>query len=101
MFRSRIQKQVVFRRIPYPPDLLSSTGDVKYIKTTGRNIRQMKMRKVGRTDLRLPVLVLGAMARRQSSDKERIELFESAIDQGFNAIDTAPLYGFGRAEQQL
>jgi aryl-alcohol dehydrogenase-like predicted oxidoreductase len=61
----------------------------------------MKMRKVGRTDLRLPALVLGAMARRQSSDKERIKLFEAAIDQGFNAIDTAPLYGFGRAEQQL
>lgn len=59
------------------------------------------MRKVGRTDLRLPALVLGAMARRQSSDKERIKLFEVAIDQGFNAIDTAPLYGFGRAEQQL
>lgn len=61
----------------------------------------MKMRKVGRTGLRLPALVLGAMARRQSSDKERIKLFEAAIDQGFNAIDTAPLYGFGRAEQQL
>ena len=61
----------------------------------------MYMRKVGRTDLRLPVLVLGAMDRRQSSDKERIELLESAIDRGFNAIDTAPLYGFGRAEEQL
>ena len=59
------------------------------------------MGKVGRTDLFVPPLILGGMARRESTDAQRIELFKAAIERGFSTIDTAPLYGFGRAEQQL
>ena len=58
-------------------------------------------RKLGRSFLFVPSLILGAMDRRDSSDEERIALFKTAIDCGFTTIDTAPLYGFGRAEMQL
>ena len=58
-------------------------------------------RKLGRSYLFVPSLILGAMDRRDSSDEERISLFKTAIDYGFTTIDTAPLYGFGRAEAQL
>ena len=58
-------------------------------------------RKLGRSFLFVPSLILGAMDRRDSTDDERITLFKSAIELGFTTIDTAPLYGFGRAEAQL
>jgi aryl-alcohol dehydrogenase-like predicted oxidoreductase len=59
------------------------------------------MRRVGRTEMFVPKLILGGMARRESTDQERISLFAAAIDSGFTTIDTAPLYGFGRGEKQL
>ncbi len=49
----------------------------------------------------LPPLVFGAMARRQASDAEREQLLRGAIDRGLTAIDTAPLYDFGRCEEQI
>ena len=58
-------------------------------------------RKLGRSFLFVPSLILGAMDRRDSADEERITLFKSAIELGFSTIDTAPLYGFGQAEKQL
>ena len=59
------------------------------------------MRILGRTTLRVPRIVLGAMARRSSGDAERVALFERAIEMGLTTFDTAPLYEFGGAERQL
>jgi aryl-alcohol dehydrogenase-like predicted oxidoreductase len=58
-------------------------------------------RTLGRTELRVPRIVLGAMARRAATDAERIALFERAVDLGLTTFDTAPLYDFGGAERQL
>lgn len=63
----------------------------------------MQRRKLGATDLELPVIVFGAMAfgaqREASSDGVRIATMQAAIDAGITAIDTAPLYEFGRSEE--
>lgn len=41
------------------------------------------------------------MARQNQSDTERVGVLRAAIDRGLTTIDTAPLYGFGRAERQI
>lgn len=57
-------------------------------------------RMLGRTGLTVPRIVVGAMAYRDD-DATRERLLRAAIDRGLFAIDTAPLYGFGRSETQL
>ncbi len=49
----------------------------------------------------LPPLIFGAMARRAADDREREALIRAAVDLGITAIDTAPLYDFGRCEAQI
>ncbi len=61
----------------------------------------MENRPLGRSELRIPPIVFGAMARRQQSDVERVAVLRTAIDSGLTTIDTAPLYDFGRAERQI
>src|SRR3979490_105439 len=34
-----------------------------------------------------------------SEEKESIETIRAALDQGITVVDTAPVYGFGRAEE--
>lgn len=58
-------------------------------------------RMLGRTELQIPRIVVGVMARRAATDAERIALFERAVGRGMTTFDTAPLYGFGGAERQL
>ncbi|NOX49110.1 MAG: aldo/keto reductase [Gammaproteobacteria bacterium] len=61
----------------------------------------MKLRQLGVTDIYVAPIVFGAMARHHQSDQQRVGVLRSALDHGFNAIDTAPLYGFGEAERQI
>ena len=60
----------------------------------------MNDRVLGRTDLKLPPIVFGAMARRDQTDQARVEIIRAAIDKGLTTIDTAPLYDFGNAERE-
>mgnify|MGYP006293454091 CR=1 FL=1 len=59
------------------------------------------MEPLGASGLRVDRIVIGAMDRRERPDAERERLLEQALDLGFTTFDTAPLYGFGRAERLL
>jgi aryl-alcohol dehydrogenase-like predicted oxidoreductase len=63
----------------------------------------MERRKVGRSDLELPVITFGAWAIGGlfwggADDQEAIEAIEAAITNGIDAVDTAPIYGCGHSE---
>jgi D-threo-aldose 1-dehydrogenase len=58
--------------------------------------------RVGRTDLRVTRLGLGCSGlARSETVEEAIQTFQTAMNQGINYIDTAPLYGRGRSETRL
>lgn len=66
----------------------------------------MQRRKLGESGFEVPVVVLGAWAiggwQWGGSDDALAErAIHQAIDCGMNAIDTAPVYGFGRSEQVI
>jgi aryl-alcohol dehydrogenase-like predicted oxidoreductase len=63
----------------------------------------MEHRKLGTSDLELPVVTFGAWAIGGlfwggSDDDEAIKAIHAAIDHGVDAIDTAPMYGCGHSE---
>ena len=51
--------------------------------------------------LSFPHVIFGNMARHAQSTQERVRVISAALEAGFNTIDTAPLYDFGAAEEQL
>ena len=54
----------------------------------------MKFRKLGNSDLELPIITLGALNFGFFCDEEKsIETIKAAVDNGVNCIDTAPTYG--------
>ena len=64
----------------------------------------MQRRRLGRTELDLPVVSFGAWAIGGwqwggSDDDAAVRAIHAAIDRGMNAIDTAPIYGFGHSER--
>lgn len=64
----------------------------------------MRTRQLGRSDLHVPVVVFGAWAIGGwywggCDDEQAIRALHAAIDRGMNAIDTAPVYGFGHSEE--
>jgi len=68
----------------------------------------MKTKKLGWTDLNLSVVGLGTFAIGgtgwqaswgKQDDSDSIATILQAIDEGINWIDTAPIYGFGHAEE--
>ena len=61
----------------------------------------LSLRRLGRSDVEIPAITFGAMARGTSRPpaEERIRTIQSAIDAGITAIDTAPLYDFGDSEE--
>lgn len=65
----------------------------------------MEYRKLGRTDLELPILSFGASSLgqefRQVDLNEALESVRVALDLGFNFIDTSPFYGRGMSEVLL
>jgi aryl-alcohol dehydrogenase-like predicted oxidoreductase len=63
----------------------------------------MKHRKLGSSELELPIVTFGAWAIGGlfwggSDDKDAIRAMQTAFDQGIDAIDTAPIYGCGHSE---
>lgn len=64
----------------------------------------MQHRALGRSGLQVPTVVLGAWAIGGwqwggSDDAQAERAIQAAIDCGMDAIDTAPVYGFGHSEQ--
>ncbi|MDQ3036279.1 MAG: aldo/keto reductase, partial [Myxococcota bacterium] len=62
----------------------------------------MEQRALGAGDLRVSVVTLGAAAFGAPGDDEdarRAAVIRAALEGGVTAIDTAPLYGFGRSER--
>jgi aryl-alcohol dehydrogenase-like predicted oxidoreductase len=64
----------------------------------------MQRRRLGRTDLDLPAVSFGAWAVGGwqwggSDDDAAVRAIRAAIDVGMDAIDTAPIYGFGHSER--
>jgi len=50
----------------------------------------------------LPALIFGAMAHYGGDDpSRRVALMREAVQLGYRAFDTAPLYGFGESERRL
>ena len=66
----------------------------------------MHYRKLGSSDLQVPVISFGAWAIGGwlwggSDDDAAIRALHAAIDHGINLIDTAPIYGMGHSETVL
>ncbi|HEX2308902.1 MAG TPA: aldo/keto reductase [Jatrophihabitantaceae bacterium] len=62
----------------------------------------MEYRSLGRTGVQVSALTLGSMLLHQIPDEaEAGRLFDQALDQGINAVDTANVYGRGASEELL
>ena len=62
----------------------------------------MQLRRLGRSDLEIPPIVLGGMFRDPVTRKRELDRgLDCAIDSGLFAIDTAPLYDFGESEKLI
>jgi len=64
----------------------------------------MIRRRLGRSELEVPAIVFGAWALGGwqwggTDDELAVNAIRAAIDAGTNAIDTAPVYGFGHSEE--
>ena len=64
----------------------------------------MQHRALGRSGIRVPSVTFGAWAIGGwywggSDDDEAVRAIQTAIDCGMDAIDTAPVYGFGHSER--
>lgn len=65
----------------------------------------MQTRRLGRTDLEVPVVVFGAWALGgtgywgASDDDVAVDAIRAGLDAGMSAIDTAPIYGLGHSEE--
>ena len=65
----------------------------------------MERRKLGKTDLELPVISYGASSLgqefRRVTIEEALQSCRVALDLGMNFIDTSPFYGRGMSEVLL
>ena len=64
----------------------------------------MEYRKIGNSDLELPVITFGAWAAGgwmwgKTERKDAVEAIRASYDLGVTAIDTAPVYGQGTSEE--
>lgn len=64
----------------------------------------MEQRQLGKSDVKVPPIVFGAWAIGGwmwggTDDDDAIAAIHAAIDAGMNAIDTAPVYGYGHSEE--
>jgi aryl-alcohol dehydrogenase-like predicted oxidoreductase len=64
----------------------------------------MKMRELGTSGIKASIVALGTYAIGGwtwggTDEKQAIEAIHASIDSGVNLIDTAPMYGFGLAEE--
>jgi aryl-alcohol dehydrogenase-like predicted oxidoreductase len=66
----------------------------------------MIRRRLGQSALEVPAVVFGAWAIGGwnwggSDDEAAVRAIQAGIDAGMNAIDTAPVYGFGHSEEVI
>ena len=67
----------------------------------------MQFRKIGNSGINASVVALGTWTIGGGSfwyevgEQESVKIIHAALDAGVNLIDTAPLYGFGRAEETV
>jgi methylglyoxal reductase len=62
----------------------------------------VRRRLLGRSGIEVSVIAAGGMTfgeHHGDSDENRLRALDAAFERGVNAIDTAPLYGFGRSER--
>ena len=61
----------------------------------------MKYRKLGNSELEVPIITLEALNFGSFCDEQKsIETIQAAIDNGVNSIDTAPMYGGMRGNSE-
>ena len=60
---------------------------------------EIKGVKIPASRVALGTWAIGGWMWGGSDEKDAIETIHAALDQGINTIDTAPAYGFGRAEE--
>jgi aryl-alcohol dehydrogenase-like predicted oxidoreductase len=65
----------------------------------------MEKVKLGKSDLLLTPIAFGAFAIGGwmwggADQEDAIEASEASVSMGITSIDTAPVYGFGRSEEQ-
>ncbi len=67
----------------------------------------MKYRPLGHTNLQVSTIALGTWSAGggpwwgDTDEAEAVRAIEASLDAGVNLIDTAPMYGFGRAEELI
>ncbi|MFH1837653.1 MAG: aldo/keto reductase [Candidatus Omnitrophota bacterium] len=66
----------------------------------------MEYRRIGNSDLEVSTVALGSWVFGgdgwgEADDAESIKVVQRALDLGINIIDTAPIYGDGRAEEVI
>ena len=62
----------------------------------------MQLRRVGKSALEIPSIILGGMFRDPMVRHDEIDrALDRGLDLGLFAIDTAPLYEFGESEALL
>ena len=67
----------------------------------------MQYMKIGHSDLNASVITLGSWAIgggaswRNSIDDESVAAVHTALDNGINIVDTAPIYGLGHSEEMV
>ncbi|MCC6409290.1 MAG: aldo/keto reductase [Planctomycetes bacterium] len=66
----------------------------------------MQRRKLGKTSLEVPVVCFGAWAIGGwywggHDDRASVDAVRTAVELGMDAIDTAPVYGFGHSERVI
>ncbi|MBL7073110.1 MAG: aldo/keto reductase [Candidatus Omnitrophica bacterium] len=66
----------------------------------------MQYRKIGKSDMKISSVCLGSWVFGgdvwgEVDDAESLRVMEEAAERGVNLIDTAPVYGYGRAEKVI
>ncbi|MCX7817983.1 MAG: aldo/keto reductase [Kiritimatiellae bacterium] len=67
----------------------------------------MKYRELGDTGIRVSTIALGTWSAGggpwwgETDAEEAVRAIQASLDAGVNLIDTAPMYGFGRAEELI
>ncbi|MBD3296977.1 MAG: aldo/keto reductase, partial [Candidatus Omnitrophica bacterium] len=66
----------------------------------------MEYRNLGSTDMKVSVICLGSWVFGgdcwgRADDEESIKVVRRALEKGINFVDTAPVYGSGRAERVI
>ncbi len=59
----------------------------------------MKIINLGKSDLKVPAIILGCMRISQMAEKEVAALVDAALERGVNFFDHADIYGGGMSEQ--